>query len=222
MNKIKTWEIWGAIISIIVGSLLHFVFDWSGGNHFVALFAAVNESTWEHLKMAFWPTFIFNLIEYLSWGSKHKNFCFASLVKLFSMPIIIIALFYGWLALFPGNFIWDISIFVIAVIVGYTLSYKILSLEKTFGPNILWSLLIVAGLIKFSLFTYFPPKLFLFEDPDGNYGIVTETILLPDQNGCLNYQISNCPIDLCNKSCEPTVNSNASNCAIGKCVPKKL
>lgn len=221
MKQIRNWEIWGVVVTIIVGSLLHFVFDWSEKNQLVALFAPVNESTWEHLKQAFWPTFIFTLIEYFSWGREKKNFCFASFVKLFSMPIIIVALFYGWLVFFPDNFVWDISTFVFAVIFGYVLSNKILSSEKTFGSNILWSLLILAGLIKFSLFTYFPPKIFLFEDPDGNYGIVTETILLPDPNNCLNYQISNCPTDLCDKSCEPVVNSNVSNCAIGKCVPKK-
>ena len=221
MNKIRNWEIWGAVITIIVGSLLHFVFDWSGENHIVALFAAVNESTWEHLKLAFWPTLVISFIEYLRWGREVKNFCLASFVKLAVMPITIIALLYGWLAFFPDNFIWDISIFVVAVVLGYVLSYKIIISNKDYKLQKLWTVLILAMILKFSLFTYFPPKLFLFQDPEGNYGIITEVISLPDPNGCLNYQISSCPTDLCDKSCEPTVNSNVSNCAVGKCVPKK-
>lgn len=44
-----------AIVVIAVGSLLHFAWEWSGRSAVVAVFAATNESTWEHLKLAFWP-----------------------------------------------------------------------------------------------------------------------------------------------------------------------
>lgn len=172
MQKIKKWEIWGAVISIIFGSLLHFVFKWSGGSHTVALFGAVNESTWEHLKLAFWPTFFFAVVEWFVFGRKIRNFCWANFVKLFFMPIIIILLFYSWLAIFPDNFIWDISIFIVAVITGYYSSYCIIKSEKTFGPEVLWTILVLVGLMKFSIFTYFPPHIFLMHDPvKGGYGI---------------------------------------------------
>lgn len=173
MTKIKKWEIWGAIVSIFLGSALHFVFNWSGESHFVAYFGAVNESTWEHLKIAFWPAFIFALIEWRVFGKTTGNFCLATFIKLVSIPIIIIALFYDWLAIFPNNFIWDISIFVFAILVGYFLSYKIMLSEKEFGSKILWAILILVILLKFSLFTFFPPKIFLFQDPiSGGYGVV--------------------------------------------------
>ena len=172
MKQIKIWEIWGAVISIAFGSALHFVFGWSGGNRLIALFGAVNESTWEHLKIAFWPTFIFAFIEWLVWGKKLKNFCLATFVKLITIPVIIMVLFYGWLAFSPDNFIWDISIFVLAIIVGYILSYKILQIKKTYCSETIWALLVLIILLTFSLFTYFPPKIFLFQDPvNGGYGI---------------------------------------------------
>lgn len=171
-KSIKKWEIWGAVITIIVGSILHFVFGWSGGSKIVALFGAVNESTWEHLKLAFWPTFIFGAVEWFAWGRGVKNFCFATFVSLFSMPLIIVGLFYGWLLFFPDNFIWDISIFAVAVLIGYFIGYKILISRNHFGPKILWSVLIIVGLIKFSLFTFFPFHIFLMQDPvTGGYGI---------------------------------------------------
>lgn len=172
MIKIKKWEIAGAIITIVAGSLLHFVFQWSGSFKPLALIAAVNESTWEHLKLAFWPAFIFAVIEYFAFGRKNRNFCLATMVKLFSMPVIIILLFYGWLIFFEDNFIWDISIFVFAVIVGYHLSYRTMKIEKDLRWGKISAVLITIGLIKFSLFTFFPPHNFLFQDPvDGNYGI---------------------------------------------------
>ena len=47
-----------AIIFIsVIGTLLHFMYEWSGHNKVVSLFAAVNESTWEHIKIALTPTY---------------------------------------------------------------------------------------------------------------------------------------------------------------------
>lgn len=165
IKMIKKWEIVGAIISVVLGSLLHFVFEWSGNNKIVGIFGAINESTWEHLKLAFWPTFFFAILEWLFWGRENINFCFATFIKLISMPIIIIVLFYGWLAFFPDNFVYDVSIFVIAVVVGYFLSYKIIKSKCKCGFEVISKILITILLILFSTFTYFPPKSILTTDP---------------------------------------------------------
>lgn len=37
----------------VLGVLLHFTYEWAGDNAVVGLFSAVNESTWEHLKLLF-------------------------------------------------------------------------------------------------------------------------------------------------------------------------
>ncbi len=172
MEKIKKYEIWGAVFTIIVGTLLHFVYNWSGQSNFVGFFGAVNESTWEHLKLAFWPTFIFAIFEWFMFGKNQKNFCLASATKLLSMPIAIILLFYGWLLIFPDNFIWDISIFIVAVILGYCLGYLILKNKKDFRKESLSIVLIILTLLAFSIFTFLPPRFFLFLDPvDQTYGI---------------------------------------------------
>lgn len=172
MAQIKKWEIWGAIVSIFLGSALHFVYGWSGQAHFVALFGAVNESTWEHLKIGFWPPFIIAILEWFYFGRKLNNFCLATFVKLFSIPVIIIVMFYGWLAFFPDNFIWDISVFVFAIFVSYFLSYRILKSKKSQGFETIWTALIIVIALMFSLFTYYPPHSFLTRDPvEGDYGI---------------------------------------------------
>ena len=172
MDRVKKWEIGGAIATIIIGSLLHFVYNWSGDSKFVAFFGAVNESTWEHLKIAFWPMLIFTIIEWFYWGKGAKNFCLASAYKLFIPPIAIIVLFYGWLLIFPDNFIWDISIFVAAIIAGFYVSYKILTAEKKYNYETISIIFIVLVISKFSLMTYYPIKSFLTRDPvKGGYGI---------------------------------------------------
>lgn len=177
-NKLKKFEIWSAVGTIVFGSLLHFAFEWSGSWKPLALFAAVNESTWEHLKLAFWPALIFAAIAYLTFAKSERNFCFAQMKKLFAMPILIVVLFYGWLAFFPDNFIYDISIFAVAVILGHILAYKLET--KQWFPRIssspfvnslsLFGIMVL--LLAFSLLSYFPPKAGLWHDPvSGGYGI---------------------------------------------------
>ena len=62
-TQIKKWEIAEFIFIAIVGTLLHFVYDWSGQNPAVGIIAPVSESTWEHLKLLFMPALLFTLIQ---------------------------------------------------------------------------------------------------------------------------------------------------------------
>ena len=64
-----------AIIFIsVIGTLLHFMYEWSGHNKVVSLFAAVNESTWEHIKIALTPTFIWTLYDGAVYGLNPNYF----------------------------------------------------------------------------------------------------------------------------------------------------
>ena len=71
-DKIFSWEIAGSVIISLSGSLLHFAFDVLGTWPPVALFAAVNESVWEHLKLAFWPSLTYALIEWRVFRGEKK------------------------------------------------------------------------------------------------------------------------------------------------------
>ena len=54
-NIVKIFAIIAFIITSILGVLLHFAYDFSGRNIIIGLFTPVNESTWEHLKLLFFP-----------------------------------------------------------------------------------------------------------------------------------------------------------------------
>ena len=41
------------LVISILGTIGHFLFEWTGENAIVGLFFPVNESTWEHLKLLF-------------------------------------------------------------------------------------------------------------------------------------------------------------------------
>lgn len=174
---IFNWQIFAFLFIIFIGSILHFVFEWSGNSKIVAYFAAVNESTWEHLKLAFFPALFFSLIEYPFVKKFVKNYFFGKVIGFYIMPLTIIFLFYGYKFLFKSDsLLWDIFIFILAAFLGEYIAFKFLikkeSLGKTF--QILSIILFLIILISFSLLTYFPPKNFLFKDPvTGGFGIIS-------------------------------------------------
>lgn len=61
-SNLKKFALWGTILVLIVGTLSHFVYEWSEKNRFTAAFFPTNESTWEHMKLLFFPMLTFVLI----------------------------------------------------------------------------------------------------------------------------------------------------------------
>ena len=62
-RSISFWQVIGFGVTSLLGTLLHFLYAWLGESSFAAIFSAVNESTWEHMKIFFLPTFAFALIQ---------------------------------------------------------------------------------------------------------------------------------------------------------------
>jgi len=173
-RSVLKWEIAGFFFIVVVGSMLHFVFEWSGRLSWVALFAAVNESTWEHLKLAFFPALIFALFEYPFIRNKVKNFSVAKILSFYVMPLVIIVLFYLYLIIFrKDSLFWDIFIFVVSIGIGQIVSYKVLvSKELSKTVRSIFKVLFLVILVAFLFFTYLPPHNFLFKDPiSGRYGL---------------------------------------------------
>lgn len=178
-NKLLLWEIGGFFFIGLVGASLHFTYELNNfSSNVVAYFSAVNESTWEHLKMTFFPGLVFTLVEYTYIRDKANNYLIAKTASLFLMPLVIVA---GWYLYAPavGRSIYpvDLTLFYIAVFIGQFTSYKLLSrppLEEKYNSyaKVLFTLMFVA----FSMFTFFPPKMFLFEHFDlkdtGQFGIL--------------------------------------------------
>jgi hypothetical protein len=159
----------------LLGGMLHFTFEWSGYNPVVGVFSAVNESVWEHLKLGFWPALLYMIIEYRRIRKDVNNFFVAKTVVAYAITAIIPSIFYSY-TLFTGEsiFVIDILSFIVAVIIGQYLSYRLL-VHKQLSPSLekiaLAALLLLA--IAFIVFTFIPPHLPPFQDPiSGEYGII--------------------------------------------------
>lgn len=175
-SKVKRWEVIGIILIIGFGTTLHFWFEWTDYWRPMALIAAVNESTWEHFKMAFWPGLIFAIIEYPFLKKETNNFLVAKALGLLTMPIVTMILFYGYTSITDHNLIADIIVFILSVIAGQLVSLKLLTTPQfsnpAFKPLAAAALLVMT--LAFSLFSYYPFENFLFEHPPetGEYGIL--------------------------------------------------
>jgi hypothetical protein len=173
-KQILFFELVGIAFIILFGSILHFTFEWSGGNAAVGVFSAVNESIWEHLKLGFWPAVGFALVEFKYLKKETNNFLFAKTAGVYVIPIVIMVIFYSYTA-FLGESILAIDIlsFVVAVVVGQLVSYRFLT-GKTLPYNLDMVSLIALVLLglAFVIFTFYPPQLGLFQDPiTGGYGL---------------------------------------------------
>jgi hypothetical protein len=173
-RSVLLWELIGTVFIIILGSLLHFTFEWSGNQLVVGVFSAVNESVWEHLKLAFWPASLFTLIEYHSLKKKTNNFALAKTIGVYLMVLTIPVVFYSYTAITGESiFAIDISAFVAAVTIGQLASYKLLTYKK-YSENLNRVSLIAFVLLglAFVVFTFYSPQLPIFKDPiTGEYGI---------------------------------------------------
>ena len=174
-KSILRWELGGIAFIVVLGSLLHFAFEWSGGAIPVASIAAVNESVWEHLKLGFWPALVYAALEYSRFGKSANNFHFAKTIGIYLIPITIVVLFYAYTAILGHDLlIADIAIFVVAIIVGQLVSYRLLTASPLSARLNRFAPIALAVLgILFVLFTFYPPQVPLFRDPiSGGYGIV--------------------------------------------------
>jgi hypothetical protein len=166
-------ELFDFFFIMTFGTLSHFFYEWSGHKKILAAFFAVNESTWEHIKLAIGPTFVWILIE-IPFLDLNNNFLLAKLVSLVTMVLFIPVFFYTYRAILKRNvFALNILEFPLAIALGQTLSYIVYNATPVSSIICYISLLLIdAILIVYLVFTYFPPKNFLFRDPiNKKYGI---------------------------------------------------
>ncbi len=168
------WEGTGVLFILGIGSVLHFLFEWSGNSPLVAPFATVNESVWEHLKMAFWPALVWALIERGPLNRRINNFDLAKSTSIPLMLLLIVGLYYGYTGILGESVLFlDITIFVVAVLAGQYVSYRLLTGDER-SPllNTVAPIIIIVLAVLFVVFTFSPPHYALFQDSvTGGFGV---------------------------------------------------
>ena len=172
-RSINLWQLFGFAVTSLGGTVLHFLYDWLGGAVWVSPFSGVNESTWEHMKLLFWPMFLYAVIQYLFFADRQDFWCVklrGILIGLLLIPV----LFYTYNGAVGPSPDWlNITIFFISAAAAYlreTVLFRRGNVECTSPRTALLVLCIIAAL--FVIFTFLTPQIGLFRDPlTGTYGI---------------------------------------------------
>lgn len=167
-KRLLCWELAGALFTAVLGTLLHFVYGWSGDWSVAAAFSAVNESTWEHMKLLFFPLFLFSIVQLCCLGKTYPNFLAARGISALTGVLLIPVLFYTYTGVVGDHVMWaDIAVFYIAVLAAFALDFRLLRRGRF---NALWQqmagLLLLWGLaFLFVYCSFHPPLLGLWQDP---------------------------------------------------------
>ena len=167
------WQLMGFATTSFGGTILHFLYDWLGDAKWIAPFSGVNESTWEHMKLLFWPMLIFSIIQSFFFKNRKDFWC----VKLRGITLglmLIPIIFYTYNGVIGKSPDWiNIAIFFISAAIAYIYETRLFNRQKTFCLKPTFALAIL-GIIAvfFIVFTFIPPEIGIFKDPlTGTYGI---------------------------------------------------
>ena len=167
-KKLFNFYIFSIIFTLIIGTLLHFTYVWFNNNIIVASFSAVNESTWEHLKLIFFPMLITIVISYFYLGSDFEKYLCSKTIGIIIGMLFITVFFYTYTGIIGTNYaIINILTFILAIILSEYLTYRIIKSNYTFNKHSSIIVLLLL-LLLFVFFTYFPPKINYFKDPITN------------------------------------------------------
>lgn len=161
-----------SIIVTALGCVFHFTYEWSGRKKWVGVFSAINESTWEHIKIGLSSAFLFTLVD-LFMFSQNENFLLGKATELLIIIFVMPALYY-FISIFlkKNTLVIGILEFIATIFLSRFVFYQIIGLPKIGG---VWDIFAVVALIlifvSYATFTFFPPKNFLFVDiRNGKYG----------------------------------------------------
>jgi hypothetical protein len=159
----------------LLGSTLHFVYNWSRHNRKIAILAAVNESYWEHIKIAFWPAFLLYFFEFILGGWRIASFVPAKTVSLYVIVIFMISSVFSYKYFSKRNILpVDITLFGLTVfmaqIIGINLLQDLTPSIATISISVFFLVSITTAFLRFTLNPPSEPDIFV--DPiTSKYGL---------------------------------------------------
>ena len=172
-RSIGLWELMGFAVTSLGGTLLHFLYEWLGKAVWIAPLSGVNESTWEHMKLLFWPMLLFAAVQSLFFRDRRDFWC-VKLRGILLGLVLIPVLFYTYNGVIGRSPDWlNIVIFFVSAAIAYLVEASLFRAARLRYRSERAALAILAGIaLLFVIFTFLTPPLGIFRDPlTGTYGI---------------------------------------------------
>lgn len=123
-RSFKIYTAAGILFTLILGTLSHFFYQWSGSFFPVGLVSPVNETVWEHLKLLFFPALLFMLAEQQFLAYRCPQLSCKNLLGLYAGLLSMPVLFYLYTFFTGRSYLWiDITIFIISVLITFLTAY---------------------------------------------------------------------------------------------------
>ena len=170
-RSLSLWQFAGFAVTAFGGTLLHYLYEWTGEAIWAAPFSGINESTWEHMKLLFFPMFLYAIVQ-SRFFKDYENFWCVKLKGILLGLILIPIIFYTYNGAIGKSPDWfNIAIFFIAAAIVYL--YETRLFNKKICKNSKFSFAILCAIaLLFVIFTFATPEIPLFQDPlTGTYGV---------------------------------------------------
>lgn len=162
-KNLITFAVIGAL-----GTLCHFGFEFFGKSYAGALIFPVNESVWEHMKLIFYPSAVFFLIEYIIFKPDSGGYWPSSLFGIY-YGMLVIAVIYYTVSGIVGRNIDFVNILSYYIGVAAMLKKRnLLMKHPVYGSESVKAIaaaLAVITVLLFSVWSFNPPSLGIFISP---------------------------------------------------------
>ncbi|MBQ3020727.1 MAG: hypothetical protein IJD92_00715 [Bacilli bacterium] len=158
-------EILGLVFCIIVGTIGHFLYEWSNYNNIVGFFFSKNENVWEHMKLGITPIIMWTIIELLTFN--FNNLFFAKFSSIVTFSVSLMVLYYSYKKVIKKNILFlDILIFYISITLSSYVSIKLLMLPGITFINFLSFIGMLFIIYLYFKFNKNTPNWFIFKNPN--------------------------------------------------------
>ena len=161
------WCAGGVMFVAVFGTILHFLYEWTGESAAAKPFSATDESTWQHMKIMYFPMVIYGVVQWFFFKREYLGFALVKLVGIVVGLSLIPILFYTYNGVIGKSPDWiNIAIFFVSAAAAYI--YEALQFIRGSSrcKNPLAAKIVICLIaLLFVIFTYTTPRLGIFVDP---------------------------------------------------------
>ena len=158
----KTRCILRYLLVVFLGLILFFAYSLSGDNLIVGLFAPVNNSVWETLKLIFFPLLILTIWDLFVSYRNNTSFLPARTLGILAAMTFYVVFYYTIFGII-GTPIFAVAVVIYLVSIAYAffVEHKVCGKNKRLSTT-LAIIILIALIILFIVFTLAPPALGIF------------------------------------------------------------
>lgn len=166
MNRLKRYTLGGIAFVSVVGTLSHFLYQFSGSSLLVGLFSPVGESTWEHMKLLFFPMLFYSLWMSAKLRREEPGLVSALAIGNLAGCWLIPVIFYTYSGVLGFHLLsLDIITFFVCVLTAFSLAFHLTNEKKAARYELLLITAVLLMALLFFLFTFLRPGIGLFAEP---------------------------------------------------------